>query len=49
MLYYADRTVSSTKCFYCFVVYFVLVGRRSYFMSYFLAFVFILVLNDFNV
>ena len=40
--------IRCTKCFYCVVVYLVLLGRRSYFMSYFLAFVFILLLNDFN-
>ena len=40
--------IRRTKCFYCAVVYFVLFGRPSYFMSYFLAFVFILLLSDFN-
>ena len=39
--------IRRTKCFYCVVVYF-LVGL-AIFMSYFLAFVFILLLSDFNV
>ena len=41
--------IRRTKCFYCVVVYSVLFGRPIVdFMSYFLAFEFILLLSDFN-
>jgi len=42
--------IRRTKCFYCVAVNFVLLGRPiAIFMSYFLAFVFILLSSDFNV